>query len=762
MHPNLRRLFCYVFLFGVLIPVAPIFASDFNPNYILGDDELQDAKSMTRDDIQAFLNSHGGAIASMVIPDASSTPRQVADIIYRAATDHNINPKYLLVKLQKEQSLTTDPAPTQKQLDWATGFGVCDSCSLSDPNIQRFKGFGVQVDSAAAIMRWYFDNLLLYSWIKRPGGAYQIDTTTVQPLSLATGFLYTYTPHIHGNENFWNLWQRWFAQVYPDGSLLKSDTDKTVYLLEDGKKRAFATMTALVSRYDPKLILTVPDSELARYPAGAAIGLPNYSIVQNGSQYYLIDYETLRPFESEATVRALGYNPDEIVAVTSDDLTGYQIGNIITATTTAPFGQIIKITETKKSYYVNNGVYHPLLDTQIAKINFPNLTSTNKSITSLIDVVIGDPVLFKDGTLLAVQGDGDTYVVEKGKKRHIASQEVFDGLGYNADNIVWTDEFTLMAHPTGEPIYLRNDDTDIALGDDPDVLARDPLRTSIGLNTKMIMTAAKKIKVTGPTFDTKVDSYLIADETGKILAGKNIDAVRPMASLAKVMTGYRLFKEGIKTWATTTYKPSEHKALYNNFRVASGEKIRNSDLLLSMLVSSVNQPARMLVDSVEKNESKFVARMNSQARTWGLAHTTFVDVTGENLKTKTTARDYLTLFRKATNNGDLRAILDTASYSYDEVVDKDGHPHHFDTNINPLLQKTDLPFTILASKTGYLDEAGAETAMFIERKSDKKRFYIITMGNPHEVNTFTDPERISRFALASFSLPKSNTIAINN
>ena len=56
---------------------------------------------------------------------ASGTNRKASYVIYDSAQKYNISPKYLLVKLQKEQSLVTEDSPTQKQLDWAAGFAVC-------------------------------------------------------------------------------------------------------------------------------------------------------------------------------------------------------------------------------------------------------------------------------------------------------------------------------------------------------------------------------------------------------------------------------------------------------------------------------------------------------------------------------------------------------------------------------------------------------------------------------------------------------------
>ena len=183
MNFRLKSLIIFVSLLTLFSPSFGLYAadSDFNPNYILSDEELQDYTTMNRADIQAFLQEYGSWLVSHNTPDAEGVNRTASDIIYRAAITHKINPKYLLVKLQKEQSLITDPSPAQKQLDWATGYGICDSCSLSDPALQKHKGFGVQVDSAAAIMRWYYDNLNREVWIKTTGQTYLVDNIIVRP-----------------------------------------------------------------------------------------------------------------------------------------------------------------------------------------------------------------------------------------------------------------------------------------------------------------------------------------------------------------------------------------------------------------------------------------------------------------------------------------------------------------------------------------------------------------------------------------------------
>ena len=68
----------------------------------------------------------------------------------------------------------------------------------------------------------------------------------------------------NGNYN-WKLWQKYFTQIYPDGSLLQPE-GKVVYLIQSGHKRPFTSRGALVSRFDPRKIITVNPADLENYP----------------------------------------------------------------------------------------------------------------------------------------------------------------------------------------------------------------------------------------------------------------------------------------------------------------------------------------------------------------------------------------------------------------------------------------------------------------------------------------------------------------
>lgn len=770
MKHGLKGAFFAVLISVLILPVPITVAEDFNPNFVISDLDLQDYESMGRGEIQAFLVNKKSFLSSYIAQDKNGKNKRAADIIYDASREYKINPKYVLVMLQKEQSLVSDPDPSERQLDFATGYSVCDSCSFTEEKVLKYKGFGKQVDAAAGIMRWYYDHVKTEGWIKQPLASYAIDGIEVNPSNYATGFLYTYTPHIEGNKNFWKLWQNWFKQVYPDGTLLKALNDPSVYFIQDGKKRIIQSMTALVSRFDPRTIIEVPLAELSRYELGVPLAFANYSILQQGGTYYLLDFDTLRPFENQTAFKALGYNPDEVIQIKEEDLEGYTIGTKITAKEQFPFGRILSIGESKQLYFVKSDSFAPILDKAIAKARFPQLTIDKAMGTELEGLERLAPLTFPDAALIGDKQSGKVYVIESGRRRHITSEVVFNGLGYNWKNITWADQFITDIHPLGEPIYLE---TPIVSGNQPAVNktptelpvensapsaktieippADGPVPHDFPETGKVILTPAQNTTYEGTKkTDTRVDVYIVADENGKILAGKNIDVVRPMASLTKLMTAYRLFNEGIDLEKATVYKAEKHRALYHAYRISEGEAVKNDDLLKALLVTSRNTPARMLVSSIEPNESAFISRMNAQAKNWGLAHTYFADTYGYDLRNQSTARDYVRLMVKVLETDTIKKYLGVKSFGYDEVIDLDNQPHHAGTHTNLLMKRTDLPFGIIASKTGFLNESGYNLATLITRKSDGKKFYIITLGDPDFAARDQEIIRISNWALNTF------------
>jgi len=711
-------------LFFLLFPSLVLATDVFNPNFIISDEEMQDTNTMTKNDIDQFLDSKASYLKNYKTTDIDGTVKKASEIIYTAAQEYKINPKYILVTLQKEQSLITAKAPTQKQLDWATGYAVCDSCSMTDPKVMKYQGFAKQVDNSAGVIRWYYDNTN-HPVVKQKDQTINIDDQTVKPESWATAFLYTYTPHLHGNENFWSIWNDWFSQGYPNGTLLKAVGANDYWLIQDGKRRKFESLNSLVTRTNPKYAVVVPESELKNYQIGTEIRLPNYSILKNGSNYYLIDNYTIRPFASYDVVKKLGYNPQEIIDITSADLIGYQTGTTITAENSSPTGVIYFITNSKEYYLLKDNILQPILSKSVVDANFSDvpLEKHNKEILKNYQIVY-EPINFKNGTLL--RASGLIYVMEDGKKRLIPDTKTFLAMGYKDENIINTDTITTMGIPTGEKVFLRS---------------------SLENNNIYLLNREQKI---ADLFKTTLPAYLVAEyPSGFILAGKNVTTTRPIASLTKILTAYQALDLNFNLNNFTIYDSKKHSAYGNYLKLVDGEKIKNRDLFNSMLVGSINNTARMVANSTGFTEEDFVKKLNTNLVDWRLTDTKIKEVTGLSAENVSTPLDLLAIFTKALEKEEIRESLGKEKYEFTELYDKNGVKEHDFTSSNSLIIPgfVNKDYNVLASKTGYIDESGANLIMLIESKESQKQYIVLTMGDKNWAKRFDEPHKLSEWVV---------------
>lgn len=442
-------------LFG-LVPAPAALAFDFNPNFIISDAEMTDPTSMSEDEVAAFLDAYG-TLNTRSFEDVDGERKSAAEVIAQAGERNGISQRVILVMLQKEQSLVTDESPSDDQLDWALGYGICDDCNHDTASAQRFRGFAKQINSATLQLReGYLADLASYGETVMgfgPGIATVIDDVDVTPANNATAALYTYTPHTHGNLMFATLWQAWFTHEYPDGSLLQNTDDGGVWLIQYGRRRPITTRAALLTRFNESAIIPVSATSLNVFPTGKAISLPNYSLLRSprGTVYLLVD-DTLRGIASQEAFRAIGFVSDEIMDVSFEDLAAYEEGEPITTDTVYPQGALLQDTTTGGVYFVQDGQKYPIMSREILAARFASLTVQPAADGELDLYPTGPSVAFSDGTLIAVTGEPDVYVVSEGLRRPILDEETFLTFGWKWEQIVYTNQRSLNVQPLGEPI----------------------------------------------------------------------------------------------------------------------------------------------------------------------------------------------------------------------------------------------------------------------------------------------------------------------
>ena len=233
---------------------ASAYLDGFDPGNIMSDFVMGNKNTMTEAQINDFLHSKnpcnkayddeikhyeqqgykysikGNRVLCMA--DDTFDGESAAHIIWQAAQDYSINPQVLIVLLEKEQSLVTDPWPNHRQYAKATGFACPDTggCDAKDA------GFKNQVRKAAALFREVLDggwsNYPAYTTVEiqyHPNKSCSKSNVYIQ--NRATSALYRYTPYqpnsaalaagtgtgdscsSYGNRNFYNLFTEWFGDA---------------------------------------------------------------------------------------------------------------------------------------------------------------------------------------------------------------------------------------------------------------------------------------------------------------------------------------------------------------------------------------------------------------------------------------------------------------------------------------------------------------------------------------------------------------------
>ena len=193
------------FLFSTMFAGDVKIARAVDANNLIPDAEFTSWQTLDADGVQQFLNTRGGTRLRTYREGGLSA----AQIIANAARANGINPFVILSTIQKEESIVDSNYNFDYRIVWAMGYGVCDSCSLSDPNVVKYRGFTNQITNGAWQLKRNYSYWAVNGSAWNVGRTMIIDGQAVRFATRATSSLYRYTPHLPGNENFVNIYNRY-------------------------------------------------------------------------------------------------------------------------------------------------------------------------------------------------------------------------------------------------------------------------------------------------------------------------------------------------------------------------------------------------------------------------------------------------------------------------------------------------------------------------------------------------------------------------
>jgi len=409
-------------------------AAQFDPGNIISDSVYYDFGTMTAAEIQLFLNSKlptcndndGGpkCIRDFVVDTPAMTGESgrcdslpamqnqtAAQIIYTVANACKINPRVLLVTLQKEQGLIQGANPTKRMYDFAMGMNCPDTadCALSSA------GFFYQMYKGAGQLQWYGDPRGSFTYLRvgtnitRRHQAANVEASrgidcgskTFMLKSQATASLYYYTPYVpndaamknlygtgdacsaYGNRNFWRFYTDWFGNTIGGGFLLKSSESGTYFIIDNNK-----------------YLIDDPDTVAALKPLGPLgtisqayldsftdAGTMNRVVKSTAGTHFFVDGGKKYPFTNCAQATQFGLDCATAVTLTSSQLSALVTGNNMTEYIQGESGQ---------TFFIQDGTKRQILDNESlidSRIGVPALSSVN--VSAFKKIPWGKPIIRK-------------------------------------------------------------------------------------------------------------------------------------------------------------------------------------------------------------------------------------------------------------------------------------------------------------------------------------------------------------------------------
>jgi serine-type D-Ala-D-Ala endopeptidase (penicillin-binding protein 7) len=204
------------------------------------------------------------------------------------------------------------------------------------------------------------------------------------------------------------------------------------------------------------------------------------------------------------------------------------------------------------------------------------------------------------------------------------------------------------------------------------------------------------------TLNIKSAAALVLDQDeDRVLYTKNEDAVMPIASITKLMTGLVVLEEKLPLDEVVTISREDVDGIKGTrSRLRVGLALTRDDLLRLALMSSENRAAAALARAYPGGKTAFVEAMNQKAVELGMWNTRFADGTGLSRENVATAQDLVRLVSAAHEHSKIREYSTDISHT---VVLANGQRLRF-WNSNRLVNNPH--WDIGLSKTGYISEAG--------------------------------------------------------
>ena len=237
-------------------------------------------------------------------------------------------------------------------------------------------------------------------------------------------------------------------------------------------------------------------------------------------------------------------------------------------------------------------------------------------------------------------------------------------------------------------------------------------------------------------------SALVISAEGNVIYGKDIDTVRPIASITKLMTAMVVLDSGLDlNEKITVTKADRDLVQLTGSRLEYGASLSRREMILIAIMSSENRAATALGRNYPGAMTAFVKQMNTKAVSLGMDNSHFADPAGLHVENMSTARDLMKMVTAAQGYALIRKASTTTRIEVRPYA-KRGPLVYGNTN-RLLKNKT---WDIALSKTGYINEAGR--CLVMQANIEGEQVSIVLLNSFGKLTPFGDSNRLRKWMLA--------------
>jgi len=236
-------------------------------------------------------------------------------------------------------------------------------------------------------------------------------------------------------------------------------------------------------------------------------------------------------------------------------------------------------------------------------------------------------------------------------------------------------------------------------------------------------------------------SALVIGGDGAVIYGKDIDTVRPVASITKLMTAMVIIDSGLDLEEKITVTRDDRDLVQlTGSRLEYGASLTRREMILLAIMSSENRAATALGRNWPGGMAQFVEAMNTKAAKLGMSSSHFADPAGLSVENTSTARDLMKMLTTANTYELIRQASTTTRIEVHPYAKRGPLVYG---NTNRLLKNE--TWDIELGKTGYINEAGR--CLVMQANIEGEQVSIVLLNSFGKLTPFGDSNRLRKWML---------------